>query len=250
VLACSAGKDVYVEKPLSLFVREGRWMVDVADRTKRVVQVGTQQRSGLHYQRARQLIRDGHIGNVHSVRMHSYRNIVPGFGSPPDCDPPAELDWNMFLGPAPLRRYNPQRGIYHFRWFWDYSGGQMTNLGHHSLDIVRWVLGVEPQAVVSFGGRFALGDNGETSETSDLRAGFQFGVIVNNAGPVVTVTVAADNTRSTLNDLVPGYIAAIPLDPLAPTDGGTLTCKLTPQPKIVGATVRPQDHMELWLTEK
>ena len=167
MLACSAGKDVYVEKPLSLFVREGRWMVNVADRTKRVVQVGTQQRSGLHYQRARQLIRDGQIGNVHSVRMHSYRNIVPGFGSPADCDPPAELDWNMFLGPAPQRRYNPQRGIYHFRWFWDYSGGQMTNLGHHSLDIVRWVLGVEPQAVVSFGGRFALGDNGETPDTQD-----------------------------------------------------------------------------------
>lgn len=167
MLACAAGKDVYVEKPLSLFVREGRWMADVARRTGRVVQVGTQQRSGLHYQRARQLIRDGQIGNVHTIRMHHYRNIVPGFGSPPDSDPPAELDWNMLLGPAPQRRYNPQRGIYHFRWFWDYSGGQMTNLGHHSLDIVHWILGVEPQAVVSFGGRFALTDHGETPDTQD-----------------------------------------------------------------------------------
>jgi predicted dehydrogenase len=167
MLACSAGKDVYVEKPLSLFVREGRWMVDAAARTKSVVQVGTQQRSGLHYQRARKLIRDGHIGNVHSVRMHAYRNIVPGFGAPADCDPPAELDWDMFLGPAPQRGYNSQRGIYHFRWFWDYSGGQMTNLGHHALDVVHWVLEMDPQAVVSFGGRFALEDNGETPDTQD-----------------------------------------------------------------------------------
>lgn len=167
MLACAAGKDVYVEKPLSLFVREGRWMIDVAQRTKRVVQVGTQQRSGLHYQRARQLIRDGQIGNVHSIRMHHNRNIIPGFGAPANCDPPADLNWDLFLGPAPQRPYNPQRGIYHFRWFWDYSGGQMTNLGHHSLDIVHWVLGVEPQAVVSFGGRFALEDNGETPDTQD-----------------------------------------------------------------------------------
>src|SRR5262245_37888600 len=71
MLACSAAKDVYVEKPLTLFVREGRWMIDVAQRTKRVVQVGTQQRSGLHYQRARQLIRDGRIGKVVSVRMQA-----------------------------------------------------------------------------------------------------------------------------------------------------------------------------------
>jgi predicted dehydrogenase len=167
MLACAAGKDVYVEKPLSLFVREGRWMVDVAVRNKRVVQVGTQQRSGKHYQRARDLIRAGHIGKVVTVKMHAYRNIMPGFGSPPDGDPPAELDWDMLLGPAPLRKYNPNRGIYHFRWFWDYSGGQMTNLGHHALDIVRWVLGGDPTAVTSSGGRFALADNGETPDTQD-----------------------------------------------------------------------------------
>ena len=77
-MACAAGKDVYVEKPLSLFVREGRWMIDVARRHKRVVQVGTQQRSGPHYQQARELIRGGHIGQVISVRMMAYRNVMPG----------------------------------------------------------------------------------------------------------------------------------------------------------------------------
>jgi predicted dehydrogenase len=168
MMACAAGKDVYVEKPVTLFPREGRWMLDLARRHKRVVQVGTQQRSGAHYQRARELIQGGHIGKVGSVRMQSFRNIMPGYGSPADCDPPPELDWEMFLGPAPKRRYNPNRGIYHFRWFWDYSGGQMTNLGQHSLDIVDWFLrGKWPVAVCSIGGRFCLQDNGETPDTQD-----------------------------------------------------------------------------------
>jgi len=168
MMACAAGKDVYVEKPLSLFVREGRWMVDVARRHRRVVQVGTQQRSGPHYQRARELIRGGHIGQVVSVRMWSYRNIMPGFGSPPDADPPPGFDHDLWLGPAPRRPYNPNRALYHFRWHWDYSGGQMTNLGQHSLDIVHWFLGASaPRAVTSSGGRFALRDNGETPDTQD-----------------------------------------------------------------------------------
>ncbi|HZY90807.1 MAG TPA: Gfo/Idh/MocA family oxidoreductase [Gemmataceae bacterium] len=168
MLACAAGKDVYVEKPLTLFVREGRWMLDVARRTRRVVQVGTQQRSSRHYQRARELIRGERLGRVVSVRMQVARNILPGFGSPADCDPPPGLDWEMWLGPAPERPYNPNRCIYHFRWFWDYSGGQMTNLGQHSLDIVDWVLGLGGlRAVSSAGGRFALTDNGETPDTQD-----------------------------------------------------------------------------------
>jgi predicted dehydrogenase len=168
MMACAAGKDVYVEKPLSLFVREGRWMVEVAERHKRVVQVGTQQRSGPHYQKARELVQSGRLGRVVAARMASYRNIMPGFGSPPDGDPPPELDYDLWLGPAPKRPYNPNRAIYHFRWFWDYSGGQMTNLGQHSLDIVQWFLGASaPRAVSSAGGRFALLDNGETPDTQD-----------------------------------------------------------------------------------
>src|SRR5437764_6970439 len=134
LLACAAGKDVYVEKPLTLFVREGRWMLDAAQRHGRVIQVGTQQRSGPHFQKARDLVRGGHLGPVSSVRLHAYRNVMPGFGAPPDGPPPPELDWELFLGPAPLRPYNPNRGVYHFRWFWDTAGGQMTNLGHHGLD--------------------------------------------------------------------------------------------------------------------
>lgn len=168
MLACAAGKDVYVEKPLTLFVREGQWMIDVARRERRVVQVGTQQRSGEHYQKARELIRGGHIGQVMSVRAQAARNIMPGYGKPPDQQPPPELDWDLWLGPAPEHTYNPLRAIYHFRWFWDYSGGQMTNLGQHSLDIADWTLDMSGlTAVSSAGGRFCLEDGGETPDTQD-----------------------------------------------------------------------------------
>src|SRR5437016_8774118 len=93
IMACAAGKDVYVEKPLTLFVQEGRWMVDAARRYKRVVQVGTQQRSAAHYQRARELIRNGRIGELVSVQCNYFRNVSPGFGNPPDQKPPPELDY-------------------------------------------------------------------------------------------------------------------------------------------------------------
>jgi predicted dehydrogenase len=168
IMACAAGKDVYVEKPLNLFVREGQWMIEAARRYKRVVQVGTQQRSGKHYQKAVEMLRSGYIGKVLSARMGAFRNIMPGFGAPADSAPPNDLDYDMWLGPAPKRPYNPHHSLYHFRWSWDYSGGQMTNLGAHDLDVVQWAMQVKgPTAVSSSGGRFALEDNGETPDTQD-----------------------------------------------------------------------------------
>ncbi len=168
MMACANGKDVYCEKPLTHTVREGRWMIDVAARHKRVVQVGTQQRSGAHYRTAKDLLLGGAIGEVVSVECNFFRNVSPGIGNPPDSLPPPELDYDLWLGPAPLRPYNPNRAIYHFRWFWDYSGGQMTNLGHHSLDIVHWIFGIKgPRSVTSTGGRFFLKDNGEVPDVQN-----------------------------------------------------------------------------------
>jgi predicted dehydrogenase len=130
--------------------------------------VGTQQRSGQHYQRAKQLLEGGYIGRIMSIRAASYRNVMPGFGSPADAAAPHEFDYQMWLGPAPERPYNKLRGIYHFRWFWDYSGGQMTNLGAHEIDIMHWVMHSNgPAAVSSSGGRFALQGLGETPDTQD-----------------------------------------------------------------------------------
>jgi predicted dehydrogenase len=114
------------------------------------------------------LIRGGRLGQIVSVQWNSLRNVSPGFGNPPDQLPPPGLDWELWLGPAPKRPYNPNRALYHFRWFWDYSGGQMTNLGQHSLDLLYWITGVNgPAAVTSVGGRWFLKDNCEVPDTQD-----------------------------------------------------------------------------------
>jgi predicted dehydrogenase len=169
MMACAAGKDVYVEKPLTLFVREGRWMIDIAKRYQRVIQVGVQNRAGPNFQRARKFIQQGKLGRIVAVQDTYCRNLMPGFGNPPDQAPPKELDWDLWLGPAPARAYNPNRGIYHFRWIWDYAGGQMTNLGQHSLDIIQWFTGVDAaRSVYSTGGRFYLKDNMETPDSQDV----------------------------------------------------------------------------------
>jgi len=179
VMACQAGKDVYVEKPLSLTVREGRVMVDAARKYNRVVQTGSQQRSGAHYARAVEIIRSGKLGKIAHITAGHIRNSMPGFGRPPDCPPPPELDWDMWLGPAPYRPYNPFRCIYNFRWFWDYSGGQMTNWGAHNLDIARWAMNVRaPLSVAAFGGRYALEDGGETPDVQEVIYNFPGFVLV------------------------------------------------------------------------
>jgi predicted dehydrogenase len=168
--ACDAGKDVYCEKPLTLFVAEGRKMVDAARRHNRVFQVGSQQRSGAHYAQAVKLIQDGGIGQVHRIRAGMQRNIYPGL-KPTEmaAGPIPSFDWDTWLGPAPKRAFDPFRCIYNFRWFWDYSGGQMTNWGAHHLDIARWIVGAEaPAEVAASGGRYALTDGGETPDVQEV----------------------------------------------------------------------------------
>ena len=182
IMACAAGKDVYVEKPMTLFVREGRWMTTASRRYNRIVLVGTQGRSGSHIKSVLTAVRGGDLGKIVSVRIGSFRNIMPGFGRPAPSNPPPGLDYDMWLGPAPARPYTPHRCLYHFRWFWDYSGGQMTNLGAHDLDFVHYLLQVKgPTAVYSSGGRFALEDDGETPDTQDA--------ILDYPGFTVTVSI-------------------------------------------------------------
>src|SRR6185503_18619840 len=164
ILACAAGKDVYVEKPLTHAVREGSWMLAAARHHRRIVQVGTQQRSGVHYQRGAELIRGGHIGALRHARMASYRNIGLGFTRPVGQQPLSAEDWHMWLGPARFVPFDANRCVYHFRWFWDYSGGQTTNLLAHEIDVVQWVTGERPRAVAAFGGRYSLRGIGETPD--------------------------------------------------------------------------------------
>ena len=143
VLACQAGKDVYVEKPLAHNIKEGRAMVEAARRYKRVVQTGTQHRSAPHYREVQRIIRSGELGEVRYVRVWNYSNMTPnGIGRVKDSPVPEGLDWDFYLGPAPLVPFNKNRFLRNFRWFWDYAGGWMTDFGTHRLDTVQQVMGV------------------------------------------------------------------------------------------------------------
>ena len=140
IWGCQAGKHVYVEKPISNNVFEGRQMVAAARKYNRVVQVGTQSRSAPHYQEVVQLLRSGRIGRIHMVKAinSQLRRRVPAVD---DSDVPAGLDWNIWQGPAPEKPYNNNRYTYGWRWLWDYGTGDMGNDGVHDLDIARWGLG-------------------------------------------------------------------------------------------------------------
>ena len=168
--ACEAGKDVYVEKPLSLVVSEGRAMVGAARRFDRVVQVGLQRRSSAFVREAVELVRGGAIGKVTVVRSFHIQNEWPkGIDAPPDEAPPADFDWETWLGPAPKRPYNKNRAFYRFRWFYDYSGGQLTNFGVHYMDVVHRALGHDaPLGVTAMGGKFAVEDNREIPDTLEV----------------------------------------------------------------------------------
>ena len=146
--ACKAGKDVYCEKPLSLTIAEGRRMVQAARDNKRVVQTGSHQRSDDKFRTACELVRSGAVGKVHTVKVGLPKVNFSG-PAVPDSAPPAELDYDRWVGPAPLKPYNAKHVHYLFRFFWDYSGGQQTNFGAHHLDIAQWGLGADDTGPVS-----------------------------------------------------------------------------------------------------
>ena len=166
--ACRAGKDVYCEKPLTLFVTEGRKMVEVARETGRVVQTGSQQRSDDRFRQACELARNGKLGEKLTVLVGIPKpNYPPLMKAVPDSEPPPELNYDLWLGPAPQRPYNLNRVHYNFRFFWDYSGGQMTNFGAHHLDIAQWGLGMDDSGPVSIEGTGTFPKAKELCEVTD-----------------------------------------------------------------------------------
>jgi predicted dehydrogenase len=170
IQACQAGKDIYVEKPLSLSVDEGRKMVNAVRKHERVSQVGLMRRSEPIIQEACEIVRKGGIGKVVAARAFHIQNEFPkGIGNPPNGEPPAGFDWEAWLGPAPKVPYNKNRTFYRFRWFYDYSGGQLTNFGVHYMDNIHWALGHDtPLAVTAMGGKFASTDNREIPDTLEV----------------------------------------------------------------------------------
>ena len=164
--ACQAGKDVYLEKPLGTSIGEGRAAVKAAKKYDRIVQIGTQQASWEHYIKAAEVIKSGKLGRISEVKVWDMDYHYPGFGAPPDGDPPKELDWDFWVGPSPQRAYNPNRYIHHYWWF-DYAGGWQLDWAVHHYQIVNWYLGVtEPIAAVGFGGKLCFEkDNTEWPDT-------------------------------------------------------------------------------------
>ena len=171
ILACQAGKDVYVEKPLGHNIKEGRAMVQAARKYDRVVQLGTQHRSGPHWIEAVDLVKSGQLGKVSLVRTWNcwdLKNMGGDLGNPPDSNPPPGLDYDLWLGPAPKRAYNPHRCDFFWYFFWDYSGGMISAWGVHLLDVVTWAMGPTIKSVTTIGARLVLEDMRETPDTAGL----------------------------------------------------------------------------------
>jgi len=128
--------------------------------------MGAHRRSSPTYADALELVRTGELGKVGLVRAWAYLDWIQPIGTPVDGPPPAGVDYDMWLGPAPQRPFNPNRFHFNFRWFWDYAGGLMTDWGVHLLQVLLWGMGMEPpKAVMSSGGKYVLHDNSETPDT-------------------------------------------------------------------------------------
>ena len=174
IWACQAGKDVYIEKPACYNMFEGKQMIAAARKYNRMVQVGSQSRSMPHKIKAMQLLSEGVIGPVHTAKGLCFKRRK-SIGHMADLDqPPAGIDWDKFLGPAPMRKFNELRFKYNWHWFWDTGNGDIGNQGIHEMDIARWGLGVGlPNSGVSTGGKFAYVDDQETPNTQF--AAFDYG---------------------------------------------------------------------------
>lgn len=172
--AMLAGKDVYVEKPCSHNVSEGRRLIEIAQRQKKICQHGTQGRSSAAVEAAVAFMKEGGIGKVHTAKGLCYK-WRPTIGKKSDSPTPKGLDYNLWLGPAPLHAFNLNRFHYNWHWFWDYGNGDLGNQGVHQMDVARWGLGKEglPTKVNAAGGRYGYDDDGDTPNT--LMTTYNFG---------------------------------------------------------------------------
>jgi predicted dehydrogenase len=167
VAACEAGKDVYMEKPLANTIEECDLMVKAARKYRRIVQVGQWQRSDPHWDEAAAFVQSGKLGRVRTVKVWAYQTSKWMLPVAPDSNPPAGIDYDMWLGPAPKRAFNQNRFHYNFRFFWDYAGGLTADWGVHLLDYALKGMNVGlPEYVYGAGGKFAYPDDAmETPDT-------------------------------------------------------------------------------------
>ena len=210
VHSCQAGKDVYCEKPLTLTINEGRRMVNAARQHKKIVQTGSQQRSGNEFWKAATLIRNGAIGKIEKILVGIPKSNYPG-PLPADSAPPAILDYDLWLGPAPLRPYNEKRVHYNFRFWWDYSGGQITNFGAHHLDIAQWALGMDDSGPVAVDGTATFNQPNISEVTETCRITYTYA----DGTPVILGQLEKD---------IPGGITFIGEKATLSVNRGKLSC--------------------------
>jgi predicted dehydrogenase len=164
IAACQAGKDVYVEKPLTHDLAEGRSVIDAQNEHARVVQVGTQQRSMPHFQQGLEVIKSGQLGKIHKVHLTWNRNQPRHQRNKLGIDP-AGVDWQAFLGNAPKQDFDEYR-FRNWRWFWDFGGGILTDLMVHFIDVANWYLDLDhPMQAATIGDHYLAQDLWETPDT-------------------------------------------------------------------------------------
>ena len=168
ILACDAGKDVYVEKPASHNIREGRLMIDAAGRNGRIVQLGTQARSRPSTIEAIEFVRSGKLGVVKMAKAWNVQ-MRENIGRKPDGPVPPGVDYDTWLGPAPWIPFNPNRFHYRWHWHWHFGTGDIGNDGVHQLDIARWALGASyPTRISGMGGKLYFDDDQQTPDTMNI----------------------------------------------------------------------------------
>ncbi|MGA3203425.1 MAG: Gfo/Idh/MocA family oxidoreductase [Bryobacteraceae bacterium] len=175
IWACQAGKDVYIEKPACHNVFEGQQMIAAARKYQRMVQIGSQSRTIEHKVKAMRLLHEGIIGKVYLAKGLCFKRRL-SIGHKPDTPIPAGLDWDKFLGPAPMRPFNELRFAYNWHWFWDTGNGDIGNQGVHEMDIARWGLNRGlPQSVSSTGGKFYVPADDDQETANTQMATFNYG---------------------------------------------------------------------------
>ncbi|MGQ9573799.1 MAG: Gfo/Idh/MocA family protein [Thermoguttaceae bacterium] len=213
VAACLAGKDVYCEKPLTLTIDEGKLLCRIVERTGRIIQVGSWQRSDHRFRLACEMVRAGRIGALRRVHVVLQEN--PRGGPFREQPPPAHLNWDFWLGQAPLVPYIPERCHYTFRWWYEYAGGEMTDWGAHHMDIVQWAIGAEESGPVEIHGKAEFpnipnGYNVATRFSARLRYANGVEVIVEDRGRN-GITFEGESGRLFVNR---GTIAGRPVEAL------------------------------------